>query len=343
MKLLKPLMFSIFGVMAFSGVNAHAQLPALTTEVLARSAKQTVNAIDHRTYHYALTDSAYIGQLKNPNQVKQSLDEILTIKEFASNRSQPNDLSEQEKSFIELSAGRARYLALQSVFERRAKDIAEKDSAGLEKRAKEIYLTTEPAGLKRELSADFQHILFDLRKRSFAETSERIKAAEAALAAGKNFDEVVAQFSDEERAKETKGKFEMVSALSMDGVLARTLFDELKPGQHSKPTVSRLGLHIVKLIALHQPKKRPYDEVKASMYNKLIEDEGRAAKAKVANDIRTTETTFDESAMSKFVLVPDAQALALARQISLESARRAKEQAATAAPKTVGENPAEKP
>ncbi len=312
--------------MALNAADALAQTTATSTEVLARTAKQTVSAVDHRAYHYALTDNAYVGQLKDPGQVRQTLDEILTVKEYKTNASPAKDLSDQENKYIEFSADRARYLAVQSIAERRAKDAAEKDSATLDKRAKEIYLTTESPGLKRDLSADFQHILFDLRKRSFAETSERVKGAEAALAAGANFDDVVAKYSDEERAAESKGKFEMVSALSMDGVLARTLFDELKPGQYSKPTVSRLGLHIVKLLELHKPQKRPYDEIKSSMYNKLIEDAGRTARAKITNEIRTTETIFDENAMSKFVLVPDAKALAAARKLSQENARRAKEQ-----------------
>jgi PPIC-type PPIASE domain len=343
---MKPLKFFVLsilgGAIALNAANAFAQVPAVTTEVLARTAKQTATALDHRTYHYALSDSAYVGQLKDPGQVKQTLDEILTVKEFNANGIPAKDLSDQEKNFVEFSVGRARYLALQSVAERRAKDAAEKDSATLDKRAKEIYLTTEPTGLKRDLSADFQHILFDLRKRSFTETSERVKAAEAALAAGTSFDEVVAKYSDEERAVETKGKFEMVPALSMDGILARTLFDELKPGQYSKPTVSRLGLHIVKLLQLHKPQKRPYDEVKSSMYNRLIEDAGRTARAKVTNEIRTAETTFDEGAMSKFVLVPDASALAAARKLSQENARRAKELNPPIAPTTAADKPVEK-
>jgi hypothetical protein len=323
---LKLIAFSIsISTLLFSASHAPAQTPAaVAVDVLARALKQTATTTDYRAYHYPLSDAAYQAQLKDPNQVKQALDEILTVREFKASGSLPKDLTELEKRFVDLSIDRARYLAVQSVTERRAKDIAEKDSVILDSRAKEIYLTTEASGLKRDLSADFQHILFDLRKRSFIETSERIKAAEAALAAGTDFDAVVAQFSDEERAKETKGKFENVSARSMDGVLARTLFDELKPGEYSKPTASRLGLHIVKLHAIQQPQKRPYDEVKASMYSKLIDDAGRAARAKAVAEIRTTETTFDEVALSKIILVPDAKALEVARRLSQESVQRTK-------------------
>jgi parvulin-like peptidyl-prolyl isomerase len=320
--------------------TAHAQ-PLTQIDVLARSTTQMVTANDYRAYHYSLTDSAHQAQLKDPGQVKTVLDEILTVKEFKANGALAKDLTEQEKRYLDLSADRARYIAVQTVFERRAKDLAQSDVIELDKHAKEIYLTTDASGLKRDLSADFQHILFDLRKRSFPETAERVKAAQAELAAGTSFDAVVVKYSDEDRSQETKGMYENVPARSMDGVLARTLFDELKPGEHSKPAASRLGLHIVKLHALNQPQKRPYEEVKSAMHARLVEDAGRAAKAKVVAEIRTDVTKFDEDAISKFAPVPDAKALDAARKLSLESAKRSK--ALNAADAPVSASPPSKP
>jgi parvulin-like peptidyl-prolyl isomerase len=266
---------------------------------LAKRGELAAGLQDHRAYFYAMPEDSYRATLRDPKQVKQVLDETLIAREFSKKPWPIADMNETERTFLGVSADRARILAATAIVEKRAKDAMSADQKTLDKRAREIYQTTDASSLKRDLAADFQHILFDVRARSFAETAQRISAAQKELSEGKSFDSVVATYSDQVNIGTTAGKFENVAAKSMDGILAKALFDELKPGEYSAPLPSRLGLHIVKLHAIRQPQKRPFEEIKDAMYARLIDEAGKSAAADFLNALQSPPTEFNDAEVTK--------------------------------------------
>lgn len=326
----KPVIFLTF-VFAMSMSASFAQTVGTNDPVLAERGKNSAKLSDYRAGQYALSDAKFTDTLKDPKQVKQALDEILSVQAFTQQQTNVAPSDESQKKFLELSTQRARLSATLMIAERRAQDAAAADTASLERRAREIYQTTERSALKRDLAADFQHILFDMRKRSFAEVTQRIELAEKALAAGESFDSVVAKYSDDDRAAETKGILTKMAAKNMDNFMAKTLFDELKPGQTSKAIPSRIGLHIVKLLAIQQPDVRPYEEVREAMYQRLIEQAGQEARTKMMEQISTVPTKFNEAELAKVLIVPSKEALEYARQLNLENAKKAREVSVTPA------------
>jgi parvulin-like peptidyl-prolyl isomerase len=234
-------------------------------------------------------------------------------------------LTEREKKYFDFTLEKAHQTALLTITEKRAKDAAQADAVVLEKRAREIYQLAEPAAHKSELRADFQNILFDLQARSFVETAERITAAQKALAAGVAFDEIVAQYSDEKGAAEHKGWARKINARALDGRLGRVIFDELKPGEYSTPIASRVGIHIVKLHAIEQPVKLPFDTVKPALIQKLVQERGKNAQRDLMQALSSSSTSFNDAEISKLYAPIDPIAIERARQISLESAKQARD------------------
>ena len=317
---------------AFASACFAASDPA-KSESLATRRAAAVTLEDHRNVFFLFNDTSYAKTLQEPNQLKQALEEVLDARTVVSGEVVLTNMTQTERNYAALNAERAQLVANLAIIEKRAQALAAADPKALDARAREIYLTTDASALKREYAADFQHILFDLRVRDFSETAKRIAAAQAELAAGKSFDEVVAAYSDEPKAKETNGKFTNVLAKNMEGIVARTMFEELKPGEVSKPLPSRLGIHIFKLLTIQKPEKRPYEEVKEALYARLIDEAGKSAKAVYQAELRKPPTVFNEPLIKSFVLTPDPLAIQKARETSLEASKKSQEEQLKATPK----------
>ncbi len=289
---------------------------------LAKRSHAAANLADHRLALFALTDSEYADKLRERGQVKQTLDEILNIKTFANGKITAG-FSPDEKRFLEFSSARGSVIAAMSLVERRAREKASADDVALEKRANEIYLASDRSSNRSELTADFQHIVFDLRKRSLEDVVKRVEAAQRDLKSGLSFDDAVLKYTDQENLGETKGRFTNQLARSMDSALSKTLFDELKAGEYSRPIPSRLGLHIVKLLAVTQPAIRPFAEVKESIKRRLVEEAASRARQEFLDSLGIATTVFSEEAISKLVAEPNLEVLKQARTLSQQIAKEA--------------------
>ena len=316
---------ALLATVAFATASYAASVP-VNGESLATRRNAVAKLEDHRNVFFLFSDAAYAKTMQDPIQLKQALEEVLDARTIASGEVVLTNMSPSEQKYAALNTERAQLVANLAIIEKRAQAMAASDPKALDARAREIYLTTDASALKREYAADFQHILFDLRLRDFNENAKRIAAAQAELAAGKSFDEVVAAYSDEPKALETNGKFTNVLAKNMEGIVARTMFEELKPGEVSKPLPSRLGIHIFKLLTIQKPEKRAYEEVKESFYARLIDEAGKSAKAAYQAELRKIPTVFNEPLIKSFANIPDPLALQKARAISLEATKKTREE-----------------
>jgi hypothetical protein len=317
---MKP--FIALGCVALTFSSAAVGQTVFGATELAKRSLAVAGEVDHRTALYNFTDSEYVEKLRERGQLKQALDEVLNVKVFA-NRKGNVDFSADEKRFLEFSRTRAALIAAISIVERRAREKSLADDAALEKRANEIYLASDRANNRRELAADFQHIVFDLRKRTLDEVVKRVEAAQRDLKGGLSFDDAVLKYTDQENLGETKGRISNQPARTMDGVLSKTLFEDLKPGEHSRPIPSRLGLHIVKLHAVMQPSIRPFSEVKDAIKRRLVEEAASRARQDFLDSLGIGTTVFNEEAIAKLVAMPSEEAFKQASTISREKAREA--------------------
>ena len=108
------------------------------------------------------------------------------------------------------------------------------------------------------------HILIRTNKKmSEVERKARLTTAQEAyslLRAGKKFEDVAAEYSEDKISASKGGQLGWIKEGSIDAKFSEVLFG-LKPGEFSEPFETPFGFHIVMLVDGPQVVKRPYESV----------------------------------------------------------------------------------
>lgn len=141
---------------------------------------------------------------------------------------------------------------------KKAVDVTESEARAYcqrnpEMRTSHIYVALKPAALKAEEDA----------------ANKKINGAASALAQGKKWEEVVAQFS-EGYATAAGGDIGFQTKDKLDPAYYREA-QKLSVGSISKPVRSQFGLHLIKLTG-----KRSCNEINVPEYQRMVYDEKRA-------------------------------------------------------------------
>jgi hypothetical protein len=317
---------NIIALALFFSALSTASASSPPSESLGTLGESTVQSSEFRALNWNLPDATYSGLLRDRSQLVRSVETLLQARKHSS-ATQTLNFDQDEKSYQRAAADRANLEATLAIIDARARKAALVDSAGLERRAEEIWLITAPSELSRDMLLDFQHIVFDIQRRPFADAVTRIGAAQAALAAGKSFDDVVVEFSDDQNAAQTKGIFTAVPANTIgDPALSRALLETLKIGEHSQPIPSRRGIHIVRLIAKTPPAKRPFAEVKEAIIARLVQEAVQKARISYLETL-SAGLSINNEAVDRIWIRPSQEAQELAKKIAAENAERNRQSA----------------
>ncbi len=293
----------------------HAQ--AQDSTPLAERASTAAQSIDHRAFYYTQSENDYRGRLTEKDRVKLELDEIISPRIFATQAWPHANESAVEKAFRRLQSERAHLEAALVVAEQRARDALIANPQILQQRAREIYLQTEAPLTRRSMLVDFQQITFDITARSLDENATRVRLAREMLASGASFEDAIKKYSDDPNLAETGGTIKDMSAATMDNALSKLLIDTLKPGEVAPNVITtRRGLHIVKLLRVQAPQKKPFDEVRAALEARVVDETGKAARTALLQKINTEPTKYNESAIDAMLVKIDPRALEMAREKS---------------------------
>jgi hypothetical protein len=186
---------------------------------------------------------------------------------------------------------------LRKIAERRARAEFRIDDPLTISRGRELWVADETAYFNDE-TADFTQIFFDIGRRTFPEIVERIALVKAEIAAGASFDAVLQKYTDDKNAVEGKGQLKGMVATRIDPVIGRLIFRKLEVGEISDAIPSRAGLHIVRLDRKSPRAKKPYEEVKRQIMEKLLEDRAKAARAKVLDGLQLEKIKLNEEVFS---------------------------------------------
>ncbi len=115
-----------------------------------------------------------------------------------------------------------------------------------------------------------------------AQALDKVNKAEAALAAGKSFAEVAAEYSDDISTAKQGGELGWLSREQLIEPLD-TAFT-MKPGEVSKPLRSGMGYHIIRVEAREESRVLPLDEVRADISRALARDEAASLLPGLATD-----------------------------------------------------------
>lgn len=253
----------------------------------------------------------------NPKEMESSITEILSPRVYAQQKTAQLKLSTEEASYAALQQERSLLVAALNIAERRARAEFRVDDDLTVSRARELWANDETAYFNDEL-ADFTQIFFDIGRRTFAELVERIALVKAEIAAGASFDAVLQKYTDDKNAVEGKGQMKGMVATRIDPVIGRLIFKQLNVGEISDAIPSRAGLHIVRLDRKAPRAKKPFEEVKRQIMEKLLEDRAKAARAKVLAGLQLEKVKLNDEIFSPVSAAANAAMLEKIREVHKE-------------------------
>jgi peptidyl-prolyl cis-trans isomerase SurA len=101
-------------------------------------------------------------------------------------------------------------------------------------------------------------------------TAEKI--AKLAREPGADFDELAAQYSDDEKTAKNGGYLGEFESGDLPEVVENTVL-KLDVGEVSEPVRTSTGYHVIKLLSRTSSKVKSFEEAKDAIYNELIEEE----------------------------------------------------------------------
>lgn len=254
-------------------------------ETLATYDEQSVTTEDFQALHYMNAPSKVQALRDSPKEMESSISEIIAPRAYIARKSAQLALTADEARYAAMQQERAPLNAALNIAERRARADFRTDDPVIVARSREIWLADTTAYFADE-SADFTQIYFDLNKRSYTEAAERIAQAKAELATGVSFDAVLQKYTDDANAATNKGQMKDMVISRIDPIIGRLIFKKLEVGQVSDAIPSRAGLHIIRLDRKSPRAKKPYDEVKKLILEKMMEDAAKAARVAVLDGLK---------------------------------------------------------
>jgi PPIC-type PPIASE domain len=282
-----------------------ALVPLLSgATTLATRGNLTVTTDDFYAYQYMNSPKKVEALRSSEKEIQSTIVEVLAPRSYKANPNAHAKLDVIEQRYYAIQLERAPLLAELNILERRVRAEFNAGDALTIARAKEIW-ATEANRYTTEETADITQIAFDFSIRSYAETVARIAEAQKELSAGRRFEEVLLQYSDEKTVKDTGGRIAGVSSLRTDPLMGLLIFKRLKEGEVSTPTPGRAGFYIVRLDKKYPTRKQPFDEVKGKIFEQMMEDAVKQARVGLLDRLAQTETVIDEKVFENFLIKPD--------------------------------------
>lgn len=258
---------------------------AATAATLATYDELSATTEDFQALHFMNAPSKVHALRDSPKEMESSINEILSPRAYNAKKSAQLSMNADESRYVAMQQERAPLNAALNIAERRARAAFSVNDPITVARAREIWLA-DTATFYADETADFTQIYFDLSKRSYAEATERISQAKAELASGVSFDSVLQKYTDDTNAATNKGQMKDMVISRIDPIIGRLIFKKLEVGQVSDVIPSRAGLHIIRLDRKSPSAKKPYEEVKKVIFERMLEDAAKTARVGVLESLK---------------------------------------------------------
>lgn len=169
------------------------------------------------------------------------------------------------------------------------------------KYAKQIYLVNQ-VDYTVEESANAAHILISTKYLSDSEAFDKAKRLRQQLMQGENFSDLALKESDDSSVKVNQGELGTFIRPQMVKNFSDTVF-LMQAGELSEPVKTQYGYHIIKLNKKRAAGFKSFEEVKASIINKLETKDWEKARRKFFAQVKEeNEMKIDEQAIDDFVV-----------------------------------------
>ena len=292
MKALLLLFFSVLANQAFA-------------QTLATRGPLKATVEDFYTHNFMSAPAKIDALRASAREIDNTITDILAPRAYAlKGAAMRADYSPDEQRYFAMQLERAPLSAALNIAERRARaSFSAKESDGTA-RARELWLLDTKAYYIDE-HVDITQVFFDPAMHPFDELVRRIEAAQAELRNGAKFDDVVLKYSDDKQAKENKGRLTGINFAGADARMGALLFKQLKEGEVSTPTVTRAGLHLIRLNKKHPRAKRSFEEVRMTIVSDLLEQAAKEARLSLLDSITEGTLTINEEGLKTLMPVVD--------------------------------------
>lgn len=256
-----PRPFLMAAILLAAPLHAGETLPDPDTVLFSRGEAE----ITVRDYQAALDriPAEYRQQASRDPKVANRLLSQLLENRLLAGAARESGVADDPETRAAVRAAEEKVLArrqLEHVVEREAGDAAESMARD--------YYRAHPEEFRQGPRLDFRHVLVSTEDRGSSEARERAAEARSKLMDGADFDQVVAEFSDDEGSRDSGGLYEDVAADNLVKPFVRAA-EALSPGEISEPVETRFGYHVIKLLDRREGKPRPFEAVRDELVQKM--------------------------------------------------------------------------
>lgn len=232
-------------------------------EVLLETEQTRVTSTDFEANLVRIPQEHRMEVLASKERIRNLLENLLINKTLAA-QARSAGLDREPAVGKELELATDRVLA-QARVNRAVEELA---LPNFDVRAQELYKVNIASYTQPE-KVHVSHILVEAKKRTPEEALKLIQEVRAKAVAGKPFEALAQEYSDDPSAKQNKGDLGFFAAGKMVKPFSDAAFAMTKSGEISDPVKTDFGYHILQFHEKLPKHVRPFEEVKQEILNEL--------------------------------------------------------------------------
>jgi peptidyl-prolyl cis-trans isomerase C len=254
--------------------------------VLADNGIARVTRADYDLELTRLPANIRAGFATSEKRVADLINRLLVTKTLAAQADQRGIPKEPEVARrIEAEFERVKAQMMTQRIEQEAAQRFDADVKRWELRARDVY-ALDPKKFEVAEQVSASHILFAFSAHKPDEARKLAAEARAAVLAGKDFNELAREKSEDGSAKQNAGRLGFFGAKQMDPNFEQAAFALARVGDLSEPVESAYGWHVIRLDGRHPAKRQTFDEAKPAIMADLKQKYVTAERDRIIDEIR---------------------------------------------------------
>lgn len=264
-------------------------------EVLLETKQVRITNLDFEVYVARIPAESRAEVLASKPRIRSLLENLLVSKTLAA-QARSAGLERDPAVAKEIEQADDRVLALA----RSNAAVAALTIPNFEKRASELY-KVNIENYTRPAQVHASHILVDTKTRKPEEALKRAEEVRTLALAGKPFETLVEEYSDDPSAKQNKGDLGFFESGRMVKPFSDAAFAMQRRGEISAVVKTSFGYHIIQFHEMKPKQVRPYAEVKAELLKELHDKYIAEYRKKLVSDVLADPTIkLNEAAVDRF-------------------------------------------
>lgn len=245
---------------------------------------QGVDISFREAFHYSLRHAnpdAYERSMSQPLAVMRVLENIYLLKRIEEVEAGLALTTDEAKSFASADhksrAALRRYLNFYT-----DQRMGEVDWEGLAK----LEYASRLSDMQTEEQVRVEHVLVSIEDRDFEAFVQRIRAVNAAIENGDEFQDIALAFSDDPTVDVNRGDLGFFNRGRMQPNFSKAAFSMTEQGEIVGPVMTVFGAHFLRLVEKKGPEQIPYERVKRNIIDSIKSDTEAKIREELLDEYR---------------------------------------------------------